>query len=357
MRAVQYRGFGAGPEVVDVAVPAVGRGELLLRVTAAGVCHSDLHIMSTPSHEYRYGPLPLTLGHEASGVIAAAGEGVSGFSIGESVLVYGPWGCGRCRNCMQGKENHCTHPDGIRPPGIAVAGAMAEYLLVDHERHLVPLGDLDPVQAVALTDAGLTSYHAIKQSIPNLGAGSYALVIGAGGLGHVAIQILRAMSSATVIAVDLTDDKLRFADEVGAHHTVRGDDRAAISIRGLTNGLGVDAIFDFVGSQQTLELAADTVATEGAITIVGAGTGRLPIGYRSLPFDAYVRATFWGSRPELWEVVELARTGRIRVEVETYSLDQAPLAYQRLAAGAVRGRAVVVVDADSTTCPLREANS
>ncbi|WP_063001569.1 NAD(P)-dependent alcohol dehydrogenase [Nocardia mikamii] len=351
MKALQYRRFGDGPEVVDVAVPAVGPGQLLLRVIAAGCCHSDLHIMAAPEHEYRYGSLPLTLGHEAAGVIAALGEGVSGFSVGDAVVVYGPWGCGVCRNCLQGKENYCTHPDGIRPPGIVVAGAMAEYLLIDHERHLMPLGDLHPVQAVALTDAGLTSYHAIKQSIPKLGAGSHALVIGAGGLGHVAIQILRAMSPTTVIAVDLSDDKLRFAGEIGAHHAVRGDVRAATAIRSLTNRLGVDAIFDFVGSQQTVELAGSVVATEGDITIVGVGKGRLLVGYRSLPFDACVRATFWGSRPDLAEVVELARAGHIRIEVETYSLNQAPLAYQRLEAGAVRGRAVIVLDTDSGNRP------
>ncbi|ROS32166.1 propanol-preferring alcohol dehydrogenase [Amycolatopsis thermoflava] len=341
MKALQYRRFGGRPELVDVPRPLAGAGQVLIRVTAAGVCHSDLHIMSVSEHEYRYGPLPLTLGHEAAGVVAATGDGAGHFSVGDPVLVYGPWGCGQCRNCSQGKENYCSHPDGVRPPGIARPGAMAEYLLVDHERHLIPLGGLDPVQAVSLTDAGLTSYHAVKQSAPKLGAGRFAVVIGAGGLGHAAIQILRAISPATVIAVDIAEDKLRFAMDVGAHHAVPGDEQAAETVRDLTGGRGADAIFDFVGSQRTVELAGGVVATEGDIVIVGVGPGRLPVGYRSLPFDATVRAPFWGSRPELWEVTELARAGHLRIEVETYSLDDAPLAYDRLASGAVRGRAVV----------------
>lgn len=366
MKALQYCRFSEPPEVVDIPAPVAGPGQVLLRIAAAGVCHSDLHIMSVPAHEYRFSSLPLTLGHEAAGVVAGLGEGANHYSIGDPVLVYGPWGCGHCRNCAQGKENYCTHPDGVAPPGIAVPGAMAEYLLVDHERHLMPLDGLDAVQAVSLTDAGLTSYHAIKQSLPNLGTGSLAVVIGAGGLGHIAIQIVRALCPATVIAVDIADDKLRLAHEAGAHHAVHGDDRAAATIQRLTGNHGANAILDFVGSQQTVELAGAVAATEADITIIGVGGGVLPVDYRRLPFNAAIRAPFWGSLSELWEIVELARTGHLQVAVETYSLGEAPLAYERLATGAVRGRAVVTPDgtgperkpvAESDTRPAPEAHS
>lgn len=344
MRALQYLDFGAPPRVVKIPTPSPGPGQVLLRVVAAGVCHSDLHIMSAPASEYRYGPLPLTLGHEAAGVVAATGEGADHFPVGTSVLVYGPWGCGLCRYCSEGQENYCTHPSGVQPPGIAVDGAIAEYLLVDHERHLIPLGELDAVQAVALTDAGLTSYHAIKRSIARLGAGSVAVVIGAGGLGHLAIQIIRALGASLIIAVDITEDKLQLALKVGADHAVVGDMRAKEAIADLSKGRGADAVFDFVGSPETVTLAGAVATAYADITIVGVGHGTLPVGYRRQAFEANVRSTFWGSRSELWEVVDLAKSGRLHVEVDTYSLDQAPDVYERLSRGEILGRAVIVPD-------------
>jgi propanol-preferring alcohol dehydrogenase len=176
MKALQYREIGAPPQVVEIERPTPGPGQVLLRVTAAGVCHSDEFIMSLPAGQYVYG-LPLTLGHEGVGTVAELGAGVEGLSIGAPVAVYGPWGCGRCRTCSTGAENYCevAAARGIVPPGLGAPGAMAEYLLVDSPRHLVPLGDLDPVAAVALTDAGLTPYHAIKPSLPKLVPGSTAV--------------------------------------------------------------------------------------------------------------------------------------------------------------------------------------
>jgi propanol-preferring alcohol dehydrogenase len=302
--------------------------------------------MSASPDDYRYGPLPLTLGHEAAGVVTAHGEGAGFYPVGTAVLVYGPWGCGMCRNCSAGEENYCTAPGGVKPPGIAVEGAIAEYLVVDDERHLIPLQGLDPVQAVALTDAGLTSYHAVKQSVGRLGPGTAAVVIGAGGLGHLAVQIIRALGASTVIAVDVAEDKLRLTRELGADHSIISDDRSAERISRLTNGMGADAIFDFVGSDHTVALAGAIAATYAQITIVGVGHGAMPVGYRRIPFEANVRSTFWGSRSELWEVVDLARSGRLHVSVETHSLDDAPVAYERLARGEVLGRAVIVPGAN-----------
>jgi propanol-preferring alcohol dehydrogenase len=342
MRALQYRTIGGEAEVVELPAPCPGPGQVLIRITAAGVCHSDIHIMSASSDDYRYGPLPLTLGHEAAGVVTAHGAGAGFYPVGTAVLVYGPWGCGMCRNCSAGEENYCTATDGVKPPGIAVNGAVAEYLVVDDERHLVPLDGLDPIQAVALTDAGLTSYHAVKGAVGRLGAGTVAVVIGAGGLGHLAIQIIRALGAATVIAVDVAEDKLQLATAVGAHHVVLGDERSAAQVDELTGGAGADAIFDFVGSEQTVALAGAVAATHAQITIIGVGHGVLPVGYRRLPFEANVRSVFWGSRSELWETIDLARSGLLHVSVETHSLEDAPYAYQRLARGEVLGRAVII---------------
>jgi propanol-preferring alcohol dehydrogenase len=343
MRAVQYRTIGAGPEVVDLATPEPGPGQVRLRVTAAGLCHSDWFVMDLPRESYAYG-LPLTLGHEGAGVVDAVGDGVAGVAVGDAVAVYGPWGCGRCHACAQGAENYCSRAAGlgIQPPGLGAPGALAEHLLVDDVRHLVPLGDLDPVQTVSLTDAGLTPYHAIKHTLPALPAGSTAVVIGAGGLGHVAIQILRAITGATVIALDVSEEKLALAEQVGAHHVLLSDASAVEAIRRLTGGVGAQAVFDVVGNGPTLEIARRSVGQGGVIEIVGIGGGLLPTGFFSTPFGVSVRAPYWGTRSELIEVLDLARIGAIHVEVERYPLEQAPEAYRRLHEGTVRGRAVVV---------------
>ncbi|MEV5551080.1 NAD(P)-dependent alcohol dehydrogenase [Streptomyces sp. NPDC052309] len=343
MKALQYRTIGAPPEVVTVPDPEPGPGQVLLKVTAAGVCHSDIAVMAWPAESFPY-ELPLTLGHEGVGTVAALGAGATGLKEGDAVAVYGPWGCGTCAKCAQGKENYCLRAGelGIRPPGLGRPGSMAEYLLVDDPRHLVPLDGLDPVAAVPLTDAGLTPYHAIKRSLPKLVPGSTAVVIGAGGLGHVAVQLLRALSPARVVALDVAEDKLRLAREVGAHETVLSDARAAAAVRELTGGLGAEAVFDFVGVEPTVRTAGAVVAVEGDVTIVGIGGAALPVGFGLLPFAASVSAPYWGSRSELTEVLALARSGAVSVHTETYSLADAPLAYERLHKGKINGRAVVL---------------
>ncbi|MFB4192912.1 NAD(P)-dependent alcohol dehydrogenase [Streptomyces carpaticus] len=343
MKAVQYREIGAAPEVVTVPDPEPGPGQVLLRVSAAGVCHSDIAVMEWPAENFPY-RLPLTLGHEGTGVVAAIGAGVTGIYEGDPVAVYGPQGCGRCAKCSQGKENYCTRAAelGIFPPGLGAPGAIAEYLLVDDARFLVPLHGLDPVTSVPLTDAGLTPYHAIKRSLPKLVPGSTAVVIGTGGLGHVAIQLLRALSPARVVALDVAESKLELARAVGAHEALLSDDRAPGKVRELTGGLGAEAVFDFVGAQPTVTAAGAMAAVEADVTVVGIAGGALPVGIGTTAFEVTVSAPYWGSRAELVEVLDLARAGAIEVAVETYSLDEAPRAYERLHQGQVQGRAVVL---------------
>ncbi|WGD36248.1 NAD(P)-dependent alcohol dehydrogenase [Lysinibacter sp. HNR] len=340
MKAVQYRTIGSRPEVVDIPVPSPGPGQVLLKMTAAGVCHSDEFVMSLPTFE----GLPLTLGHEAAGTVESTGEGVYSVQPGEAVVVYGPRGCGRCHTCSLGRENYCPYARelGIHPPGLGAPGAMSEYFLVENERLLVPLGDLDPIANVALTDAGLTPYHAIKSLMPSLIPGSTAVVIGTGGLGHLAIQILRALTPATVIALDVNEEKLSFAAHTGAHHALLSNADASRIIRDLTEGKGAEVILDFVGATPTLKIAAESVAQEGDISIVGIGGAALPTGFGFVPYGTRVHTPYWGTRSELFEVLNLARSGQLKVEVETFSLDEAPLAYERLRAGTLRGRAVIV---------------
>nr|BAS32758.1 zinc-containing medium chain alcohol dehydrogenase [uncultured Rhodococcus sp.] len=345
MKAIQYTRIGAGPELTEIPKPEPGPGQVLLEVTAAGVCHSDDFIMSLPEEQYTHG-LPLTLGHEGAGKVAAVGEGVEGLDIGTNVVVYGPWGCGNCWHCSQGLENYCSRAQelGTNPPGLGAPGALAEFMIVDSPRHLVPIGDLDPVKTVPLTDAGLTPYHAIKRSLPKLRGGSYAVVIGTGGLGHVAIQLLRHLSAATVIALDVSADKLELATKVGAHEVVPSDEDAAENVRKITGSQGAALVLDFVGYQPTIDTAMAVAGVGSDVTIVGIGDGQAhaKVGFFQSPYEASVTVPYWGARNELIELIDLAHAGIFDIAVETFSLDNGAEVYRRLAAGTLSGRAVVV---------------
>ncbi|HEX2316911.1 MAG TPA: NAD(P)-dependent alcohol dehydrogenase [Thermomonospora sp.] len=343
MKAVRLTRWQAEPELLDVPVPEPGPGQVLLKVAGAGACHSDLHVMEWPEGALPY-PLPFTLGHENAGWVERTGPGVAGFEKGDPVIVYGPWGCGSCRRCAQGAENYCRRAAdlGVAGGGLGRDGGMAEYMLVPSARWLVPLGDLDPVTAAPLADAGLTPYHAIKRSIPKLVPGAAAVVIGVGGLGHVAVQILKAVAPATVIAVDLADDKLDLARRAGADHTVRSGPDAAARIRDLTDGQGADLVLDMVGAQPTVELAASAAAVLGDLTIVGLAGGRLPVAYGLVPSECSVTTPYWGTRDELIEVVALARAGLVAPHVETFPLALFHEVYRRMREGRLEGRAVLV---------------
>ena len=345
MLAIQMVKPGSEPELREVPKPKPGPGQVLLKVTAAGACHSDDFVLQLPEDKFPY-PLPMTLGHEGVGVVAEVGGGVKNIAEGTAVAVYGPWGCGVCHVCARGLENYCPRAAelGIATPGLGANGAMAEYMIVDDPRHLVPIGDLDPVETVSLTDAGLTPYHAIKPSLPKLVGGSTAVVIGSGGLGHVAIQMLRHLTPARVIALDVTEEKLQFAREVGAHETVLSDADAVANVRRITGDDGATAVFDFVGYQPTIDTAMGVVGVLGDVVIVGLGDGSATaqVGYWAQPHEVSVRSPYWGSRDELIEVLDLARDGVLDVAVERFSLDNGVEAYRKLAANELRGRAVVV---------------
>ena len=235
MKAYQLTTWQSQPELREVEIPEPGPGQVLLRVGGAGACHSDLHLMEWPEGTMDF-ELPFTLGHENAGWVEAVGAGVEGLEIGEAVAVYGPWGCGRCRACRRSAENYCERQAeiGAFGGGLGLDGGMAEYMLVPHPRLLLPLGDLDPRDAAPLSDAALTPYHAIKRSLHLLAPGSTAVVIGVGGLGHMAVQILRELTPARVIAVDTSAEKLRLAREVGAEEAVEPGAGAAEAIRELT---------------------------------------------------------------------------------------------------------------------------
>jgi propanol-preferring alcohol dehydrogenase len=220
---------------------------------------------------------------------------------------------------------------------------MAEYLRVPAARHLVPIPDgLDPVQAAPLTDAGLTPYHAVRRSQQKLGPTSTAVVIGVGGLGHMAVQILRATSSARVVAVDVRDTARALALQYGADLSLSPGPDLAQQIREFTAGVGADLVIDCVGSDDTLAAAAACARQLGDITIVGIAGGTLPVSFFGVPYEVSVQTTYWGNRRELVEVLDLASRGLLTAETTLYTLDDAAQAYRDLAHGTFNGRAVVV---------------
>lgn len=342
MKAYQLTAWQTPPELREVEVPEPGPGQVLVKVAGAGACHSDLHLMEWPEGQMDF-DVPFTLGHENAGWVEAAGAGVEGLEQGEPVAVYGPWGCGRCRACRLSAENYCERQAeiGAFGGGLGLDGGMAEYMLVPHARLLLPLGDLDPRDAAPLSDAALTPYHAIKRSLHLLVPGSTAVVIGVGGLGHMAVQILRAVSSARVIAVDTSPEKLRLAREVGADETVEPGEGAAETIRELSGDLGAELVIDNVGAAETIALAAQVVRFESHLTVVGLAGGSFEFGFGALPFECQLTMPYWGTAVELVEVLDLARAGRIRAHVERFPLERAAEAYERMRQGSLDGRAVI----------------
>jgi len=343
MRAVQFVRWQSEPELVDVPTPVPGPGEVLLAVDAAGLCRSDLHIMEWPEGAVPY-KLPFTLGHETAGTVVGLGSKASGVANGDRVLVHSRWGCGRCWHCVQGMENLCPHSIAARGghgAGAGLNGGLAEYMVVPSVRYLVPLGDLDPVAAAPLSDAALTPYHAIKHSLAQLRPNGCVVVIGVGGIGHMAVQLLRALSSVRTVAVDVRDEALELARGAGAHAVVSARDLDAAQLRNETGAEGATLVLDCVASDSTLALAAGVVAPGGVISYIGRGGGVLPVAFGSLPPGCSVTIPTWGTLAELAEVVALGRSGAIRTEVDRYSLDEAIEGYRRLRRGEVVGRAVV----------------
>ena len=344
MRAIQLLEPGSQPVLRDIAEPVPRSDQLLVKVLAAGVCRDDINAIDQYADVFNY-PLPMVLGHECAGTVAAMGDAVEPlFKVGDAVVVYPPWGCGVCRVCAAGHENYC--PDaatrGITAPGLGHDGGCAEYMLVDRARHCVAIGGLDPVQAAPLGDAGLSSYHVVGHSREKLGPGSVAVVLGVGGLGHLAVQLLKHLTPATVVAIDMSEQRLGLAAEVGADHCFLNDVRSIRAVRELTGGHGAEAVMDFVGARDTIGLGAQMTRIGGDWSIVGAGPGVAGVAFGSVPFGCEVFSPYFGTREDLCAVVALAQTGVLRVHAQAHGLDEGAEVYRRLRAGEILGRAVLV---------------
>lgn len=341
MRAIRFAGVGRPAEVADVPKPSPGPGQIVIKIGGAGVCHSDLHVME---EDLGFKP-PFTLGHENAGWVAELGGGVTGVKEGDAVAVYGPWGCGRCHACQLSMENYCENwaaIDGFGG-GLGLDGGMAEYMLVPSGRLLVPLGDMSPAKAAPLSDAALTPYHAIKRALPHLNGDSTVVVLGVGGLGHMAIQLLRVLAPVRIVAADVDNKKLEQAKALGAHDVVnnRNAAEAAERIQRITGPRGAGLVLDCIGVQPTVDLGAKLLGRNSVWTIVGLGGGHHDFHHGSTPYGSSVSIPYWGSRVELMEVIAMARHGQIHAETIEFPLEQAVEVYEKLKAGDITGRAVL----------------
>lgn len=333
------------PQLLDVPVPEPASGQMLIKVAGCGLCHTDLGLMRRTTAQWGETQPPFTLGHEVAGWVEALGGGVVGFDLGEPVAVLPLWGtCGSCAHCRRGDESFCLHVTGMTGAGAGFDGGLAEYLVVE-SRFVVPTDGFDPVLAAPLTDAGLTTYTAVKPALPMLVPGTTAVVIGAGGLGLLGVQFLRALSSARVVAVDTDPGRIALAREHGADVGLPSDRDTAAHLRELTGGAGVTFVLDCVGNEPTLRTGIAALARLGRLTLVGAALKTVPFGLHEVPWGAQLATSLSGGTVNLREVIALAREGRVQSVEDRYPLTRVADAYQALEAGTLRGRAVCIPEA------------
>jgi propanol-preferring alcohol dehydrogenase len=342
VKAFRFEQWQKTATLKDVPKPEPGPGEVLIRIGGAGACHSDLHIMHewTPETfpQVADWPLPFTLGHENAGWIESGDH--DGFDVGAPVVISPTWSCGHCPPCRKGWTNYCDTVD-LGAGGLGVDGGLAEYMVAPATT-LVPLRNLEPAEAAPLTDAGLTSYHAVKRCLPILEPGTTVVVIGVGGLGHLGVAFLRELSGAQIIAVDRDPAALQMASGLGAHVCLPSDDTTVEQVKALTNGLGATVVLDFVGLDATLEIASQIVRKHGQIVLVGIGGGSLPFHFFALPAGCSIVATLGGTTSELAEIVALAEAGRVTPHIHKFPLDEVVSVYEQLEANQIKGRAVLV---------------
>ena len=332
MKALRLMNWNSEAELVDIPKPTPAPGQLVIKIGGAGACDLDLDLM----HDFGEGQLPpigwqppFTLGHENAGWIDSIGAGVSRFREGDPVAVYGAWGEGG--------------GGGSGGGGLGLDGGMAEYMLVPFERLLIDLPDgLRPIDAAPLTDAALTPYHAIRRSWTKLTPDAFIVIIGVGGLGHIAVQIAKVTTGATIIAIDSKTEAIELATSLGAKYTFKVGDEIQSKVKDLTGGHGAEVVLDFVGSAQTMALGASLCRVLGDFTIVGIAGGVLPFSFFSIPYETSLQTTYWGSRVELAEVLDLAAHHLITPKISKFNLEDAPQVYLDLAAGKIKGRAVIV---------------
>jgi NAD+-dependent secondary alcohol dehydrogenase Adh1 len=343
MKAARLHNYNEYLKVDEIDEPKVTEPhDVIVRIGAAGLCRTDLHIKDGDWREVQEGAgvaLPYTLGHENAGWVHEVGSAVSNVEVGDAVMVHPLITCGLCRACRAGNDMHCVN--GVFP-GLIVDGGFADFLKTS-SRAVIKLDPrLEPRDVAAHADAGLTAYHAVKKSVDILYPGTKAVVIGAGGLGHIAIQCLKALTPAEVVVVDKSEAALELARNIGADHTVVADGTEVDAVKELTDGNGAEAVIDFVAERGVEKVAPKMVRNAGTYYVVGYG-GALDILTHTIIFtEINIVGNLVGTYNDLAELMTLAAQGKVTLHTSTYPLDAVNDAMVDLERGNLQGRGILI---------------
>jgi NAD+-dependent secondary alcohol dehydrogenase Adh1 len=341
MKAARLHAYHEPLKLEEIDEPKItGPLDVIVRMGAAGLCRTDLHIQEGQWAEKSQVVLPYTPGHENAGWIHEVGSGVTNVAVGDTVIVHPFIACGLCGPCRRGNDMHCLNGSF---PGINRDGGFASFLQTS-ARSVVKLAPtLEPKDIAALADAGLTAIHAVKKAVPVLEPGTTAVVIGAGGLGHIGIQCLKAMTSAQVIVVDPSEKALALAGELGADHTVKVEGSSHVdAVKEMTDGLGAEAIIDFVGEKGAIEDGIAMVRDGGFYYVIGYGENinipTIDVISREISFIGNLVGTY----ADLEELMTLTAQGQVTLHTSTYPLDAINDAMADLDGGRLQGRGILI---------------
>ena len=339
MKAVRLHAYHEDPVVEEVPQPQLsGPLDVIVKVGGAGVCRTDLHIIEGQWDELQHPTLPYTIGHENAGWVEEVGSAVTNVAVGDTVILHPQPSCGLCLACRSGHDMQC---DDAFFPGLSDHdGGMAEYLLTSARACVRLDPSTEPADVAALADAGITAYHAVRKAIPLLPPGSTCVVVGAGGLGHIGIQCLKALTATRVIVVDANQGALELAQRLGADDTVLADGSQVEAVTDLTGGAQV--VLDFVAEQGAEGQSFAMTLPGGSCFVIGYG-GQLQVPTLDMvSTERSIIGNLVGTWTDLAELMALAESGRVSLHTQTYPLDRALDALRDLDAGRIRGRAILV---------------
>jgi NAD+-dependent secondary alcohol dehydrogenase Adh1 len=340
MRAARVVGYHRPLEMDDIPAPEVtGPHDVIVRIGGAGVCRTDIHILEGQWAEKSGVELPYTIGHENAGWVHAVGSAVTNVAEGDKVILHPLITCGLCRACRRGDDVHCENNSF---PGISTDGGYAEYLKTS-ARSVVRIDDsLEPSDVAALADAGLTAYHVAAKAARRLRAGDRCVMIGAGGLGHIGIQVLAALSPAEIVVVDRNPDAVKLAESIGASHGIVADGSQVEQVLELTGGHGAEQVIDFVGEHGTTSEGIAMTRRAGDYHVVGYGENVNVPTIDLISTEINIIGNLVGSYSDLVELMALAAQQKVTLHTAKYPLDRFQDAIDDLSAGQVRGRAILI---------------